>query len=398
MKKLLLATSVFALLSVSVAKADMFSLHLTQSSTSIDAARGFDSVTDLFDYYKNGKLDSIFSAYDDTKASTGVIDFRGIEMTLSFNNSAVLTFSAPEAGISPMTFDGGSQKESFKMFRNYLKNNKDNLLKKILSATVQNTPYDMVAGSPNSLMATMADNAFERGGGGLNGNFVSYLSPNASIHHFKYKGKSKKANVYALPLGKSFQFSNGSALIFDMPISYTDMDGSASYAAQLGTAFKIQTINNDKLSWNLTPAARIGVVGSEEMLSGGILYSGSLTSNIRVPVGKITYSLTNMVGYIRDMSVNVAGYEVDYDLSNIVYKNGFALDWKVRQKWRAGASYDYTFYTGSDLFIDHYHDMKLFLTKELEKGKYFSAISLVADYSFDGDDYYAYKLGLNFSF
>ena len=390
---LVFATLCFA----NTAKADMFTLHLQQGN--IDETRGFESVIDLFDRYEDGTLDSIISGYDDTKASFGQIDFRGIPMTLRFDDNAVLTFNVPDADIHNMTFDGGSQEESFQLLKDWLKNNKDGLMKKILKAGVEKTPYDMVAGNPNSLMATMTDNSFQRAGGGGWGTFVSYISPNASQHSFDFDGDTKKARVYSLPLAKTFDFGNsGYALLFDMPLTYADMDGSVSYAAQLGLGLKIPVINNDKMSWNLIPAGRVGAIGSEDMLSGGILYSGTLTSDLQIPVGNFTYGLTNMVGYIRDYSLKVDDYEIEYDLQNTIFKNGVSVRWDFADKWALNGSYAYTFYSGSELFIDDYHDTGVALVRKFDKGSFFSGMALVGNYAFGSNDYQAYRLGINLLF
>ena len=116
---LVLATLCFA----HEAKADMFTLHLTQGN--IDETRGFTSIIDLFDRYEDGSLDAIINGYDDTAASVGQIDFRGIPMTLRFDDNAVLTFNVPEADINNLTFDGGTQEASFELLKDWLKNNKD---------------------------------------------------------------------------------------------------------------------------------------------------------------------------------------------------------------------------------------------------------------------------------
>ena len=122
-----LALTFAALCLATEAKAEMFTLHLQQTSTNINETRGFESVIDLFDRYEDGTLDSIINGYDDTKASFGQIEFRGIPMTLSFDDSAVLTFNVPEADINNLTFNGGTQEESFKLLKNWLEDNKDGL-------------------------------------------------------------------------------------------------------------------------------------------------------------------------------------------------------------------------------------------------------------------------------
>ena len=406
MRKILAAMGICLTLTVTSAKADMFSLHLTQAASGIDELRQFKSVEDIFDHYKDGDLKSLFSNYDNTKASVGLLDFRGIMMRLSFSASTItpgvdskLTFDAPSVGVTGLTFDGGSQEESFKLLRDYLKNNRDGLLKKVLKASVADTPYDAVAGNPGSLMATMVDSSYQRGGGGVMGNFVSYLAPDAAVHHFKINGETKEAKVLSLPMGKTFQFDNGAALLFDLPLAYTDWEGSKSYSAQLGMGLKIPLVQNDSIQWNLTPSARAGVVGSTDMLSGGVLYFGGLTNYIKVPLGSaVNISMTNMAGYIRDMGVKVAGYEVEYDLKNMVFKNGASADWQFANKWYIGAGYSYTFYSGSDLYVDKYHEVSTSLTRQFEKDSFFSGVALVGKYVFDRDHYYAYRAGINFLF
>ena len=177
MKKVLLLTTALTMM-VATAQAKMFELHVNQPLTGINETRGFDSVIDIFDHYQDGSLDSIFNAYDDTKGADFVLNFRGIDMNLQYAANNDLTFNVPSIGFTKTFGDGsGTQKSNFKLFKDYLKENKDGLLRKILKATVANTPYDMVAGNPNSLMANMADNTFQRGGGGVLGSFLSYVSP-----------------------------------------------------------------------------------------------------------------------------------------------------------------------------------------------------------------------------
>ena len=270
-------------------------------------------------------------------------------------------------------------------------------MKKILKSGVEKTPYDAVAGNPNSMMATMADTSYQRAGGGVLGNFVSYISPDAARHHFKNNGEDVTATVYTLPLAKSFEVGS-SKIMVDMPISYANIDDSKAYSGQLGLAWAIPVIKTDKFVWTLTPGIRGGITGSKDMLSGGILYSGSLGSHIEVPYNNWTFGMTNMVGYIRDVSLDIAGYEIDYELRNTVFKNGVSVRYDFSDEWALSTSYDYTFYEGSELFIDDYHDINVSLIRKLEKGGFLSGIALVGNYSFDGDDYYAYRLGISFLF
>ena len=185
MKKILLMATALSLVVTATADAKLFSVHVEQGV--LNETLGFNSVKDIFDNYEDG-LNTIFNTYSTTTASNTTLDFRGIMMNLNFDASHKLNFKVVSLGIDE-TFDGGSQEASFSLFKDYLKHNRDGLLKKILKSSVADTPYDMVAGNPNSLMSTMVDDTFQRGGGGILGNFVSYLSPDASTHYFKFNGE-----------------------------------------------------------------------------------------------------------------------------------------------------------------------------------------------------------------
>lgn len=392
MKKLRIIILLFLL--ISNAKADLFTLHVEQGS--INETRSFKSILDLFDKYEDGELDTIINGYDKMAPATGSINFRGIMMYLDFDAGNNLTLKVPNIDIN-MTFNStdGTQETSFDALTDYLKANQDDLLKKILNATVSETPYDLVAGNPNSMMSMMVNSSYNISQNNLYGAMVSYLSPNASKHNFSFQGEDVSATVLSLPLGYLFNFGDsGWALILDMPLTYMDIDGSVSYAAQLGLSLNIPCTSY----WNLVVSSRAGAIGSEDMLSGGALFGGSITSNLKVPVGKWEFGMTNLVGIIKDFSLKVADYEIEYDLQNYAFKNGLSVAYNFTDKYSTMLEYNYTFYTGDDLFIDKYNEITFYLTRLFEKGSFVEGISLVGNYTFDGDIYKAYKVGFNILF
>lgn len=392
MKKLRII--ILLLLLINNAKADLFTLHVEQGS--INETRSFKSILDLFDKYENGELDTIINGYDKMAPATGSINFRGIMMYLDFDAGNNLTLKVPNIDID-MTFNSidGTQESSFDALTDYLKANQDDLLKKILNATVSETPYDLVAGNPNSMMSMMVNSSYNISQNNLYGAMVSYLSPNASKHNFSFQGEDVSATIFSLPLGYSFNFGDsGWALIFDMPLTYMDIDGSISYAAQLGISLNIPLTSY----WNVILGGRAGAIGSEDMLSGGALFGGSIASNLKIPVGNWEFGMTNLAGIIKDFSLKVADYEIEYDLQNYAFKNGLSVAYNFTDKYSTMLEYNYTFYTGDDLFIDKYNEITFYLTRLFEKGSFVEGISLVGNYTFDGDIYKAYKVGFNILF
>lgn len=392
MKKLRII--ILLLLLISNAKADLFTLHVEQGS--INETRSFKSILDLFDKYEDGELDTIINGYDKMAPASGSINFRGIMMYLDFDFSNNLTFKVPNIDID-MTFNStdGTQESSFDALTDYLKANQDGLLKKLLNATVSETPYDLVAGNPNSMMSMMVNSSYNISQNNLYGAMVSYLSPNASKHNFSFQGEDVSATILSLPLGYSFNFGDsGWALILDMPLTYMDIDGSISYAAQLGMSLNIPLTNY----WNVILGGRAGAIGSEDMLSGGALFGGSIASNLEIPVGNWKFGMTNLASIVKDFSLKIADYEIEYDLQNYAFKNGLNITYNFTDKYSTMFEYNYTFYTGDKLFIDKYHELTLYLTRLFEKGSFVEGISLVANYTFDGDIYKAYKVGFNILF
>lgn len=392
MKKLRIL--ILLLLLINNAKADLFTLHVEQGS--INETRSFKSILDLFDKYEDGELDTIINGYDKMAPASGSINFRGIMMYLDFDSSNNLTFKVPNIDID-MTFNStdGTQESSFDALTDYLKANQDGLLKKLLNATVSETPYDLVAGNPNSMMSMMVNSSYNISQNNLYGAMVSYLSPNASKHNFSFQGEDVSATVLSLPLGYSFNFGDsGWALILDMPLTYMDIDGSVSYAAQLGMSLNIPLTSY----WNVILGGRAGAIGSEDMLSGGALFGGSIASNLEIPVGNWKFGMTNLASIVKDFSLKIADYEIEYDLQNYAFKNGLNIAYNFTDKYSTMLEYNYTFYTGDKLFIDKYHELTLYLTRLFKKGSFVEGISLVANYTFDGDIYKAYKVGFNILF
>lgn len=388
------------------AKADLFTITLTQGPNTV--TKGFTSVIDIFDKYQNGELNTILAGYDKDAAATGNLNFRGIEMTLDYTGAganSTLTLQIPALGINE-TFGGAgnTQEQAFDKFKDYLKSNQADLMTRILKESVSNTPYDAVAGNPSSLMSQMADLAFSNPTQNVtehavasqqSGGFV-LLSPSGSQHKIKgADGIERTATTMNLPLGYTFKLDNNWAVGIDMPISYIDMDGSKTYAAQLGASLQIPLYQE---KWLLTLSGRAGATASEDALSGGILYMASATSRYTQRItDSSTLVIINMFGIIKDYTLDVEGYNIKYGLKNNVYKNGLEFRQKLSEKVAMTIlGYD-TRYTGSNLYVDAYDEVGLRITRYFSKDSFFTGLDFTATYIF-GDHYKAYTVGLSFLF
>ena len=387
------------------AKADLFTITLSQGTNT--TTQGFTYVMDLFDQFENGTLNTILAGYDTTADADAFLDFRGIRMDLKYRNLGSLqqlVFDVPSIGINNLLFYGATQEEAFDAFKEYLKSNQDDLLTKILKESVSSTPYDAVAGNPSSLMSQMVDIAFSNPTLNItnqavtsnqSGGFV-ILSPSGGTHKITGEdGIERTATTINLPLGYTFKFDNNWALGIDMPLSYIDLDGSITYAAQLGVSLQIP-LYKDK--WSLVVSGRVGATASEDSLSGGILYMASVTSNYRFDLSdKTSLTVMNMYGHIQDYTLDVKGYDIEYGLKNNVFKNGVSVKQNLSEKTALTVfGYD-TRYTGSDLYIDAYDEIGLSFTRYFSGDGFFTGMDVTASYTF-GDNYKAYRAELSFLF
>ena len=247
-KKLCGFCALAALVAPLTAKASLFDLHVVQLGTGIDQTVGFDSVMDIFDAYQDGTLNKYFAGYSKTDNAVADLNFRGVPVKLTYTGGGTnLHLQIPAIGYDKV-FVGATQQETFSQFKEEMKKNANGLLKDLVTTTVKTTPYDAIAGNPSSLMNSMADTAFDNpvlkttnaaNASGQDGGFV-ILNPSAGKHKVKdATGVTKEAKTISVPLGYTFKLKNNWALGLDMPLSYTDFDGSVTYSAQLGATLQI---------------------------------------------------------------------------------------------------------------------------------------------------------------
>lgn len=124
---------------------------------------------------------------------------------------------------------------------------------------------------------------------------------------------------------------------------------------------------------------------------------GTVASNFSFNVGKTTFTVSNMYGRIKDYTLDVEGYNIDYGLDNNVFKNGLQVAHPLTEKTKLSFFFYDTRYTGSDLYIDAYDEVGISISKYFEKKSFFTGLDFTAAYTF-GDNYKAYRVGFSLLF
>ncbi|QIE43485.1 hypothetical protein [Meridianimarinicoccus aquatilis] len=394
--------------------ADNFTIRVTTNGTTGSAtAKTIEEFADLG--LKSSGLDSVNAAYTDTSVATADLNFRGLPMVVTFPDSGPgLIYSIPELGFT-RAFNAQSTREANgDDLEDYLKNDIDGLLSKVLDYLVSETGTDPVAGNPASLQGTMIAGDFTAGTG---------LGPgNGSQASTGDGGGEGRRNVYGIGARLGQYSVNGNdittidlpltfvrpledpryALIIDMPLTFVDTNGSETVAASLGVGMRVPITTR----WTLTPMLRAGATGSVDLGSLAALYSGSLSSSYKFNWGQTEINIGNMLSYISttDVSDAIDDYQVDYDLQNTVSRNGVGFSGPLSYKlfgaettWEASVVNTQIF--GDAVYIDNYTDMAVsFGTKQSRNGLTWDAIRIGFTYTVGNNDFQGGRINFGYQF
>lgn len=361
------------------------------------AQDGTNKARHIPDFFDDATLSSIDIGYDGTQAVAATLDLRGLAADASFDAfSNTLRFQVPAAGID-VSFDGATREEAQANFEAWLEGDTDSGLApseattRLFQALVAESPVDPVAGNPNSLQSRMFDADYRMGTDGGLGPDLFGLNLGGGI----FRGGDY--DVYAIDVPIRFRFGLGEriGLMLDLPTAFTSTQGAWSGMGSAGLGLSVKPVS----WWSITPAARIGAAGSVDLGGLAALYSGTLTSHVRVPLGPVSVGLGNMGGVAKTIDgIEVAGYEVSYELTNWAIRNGGYVELGLGNEGRLAQlalrlhASDARFF-GDDLYLDAYQEVGLSLAAGLPLG----GLQVGASYLI-GDDYsgVSARLGLRF--
>lgn len=340
--------------------ADLFGITVTTEGET--ASQTFSSAIDMFDAIDDDLFTTLAPAYTDTSLATSLVNFRGVPMVLEYRDAGnTLYFSVPELGIEE-AFTGNSRRNSENAFIAYFKGNENHIGRDITRYAIAETAADPVAGNPGSLMSQMAGADYSVGTRGTTGALPEISSDTTTIafgaRFGRYSIRDQDSNVYSLPLRTSIAFGGGKALIVDLPLTLVEIENAYSYSGSLGLGVRLPITS----IWTLTPAVRAGVVGSSDLGALAYLYNGSLTSNLHFALPGFELDIGNSAMLSQAGSAEVKGYEFEYDVSNVITRNGATVT-RPLSRPLFGHAADLqlaavnTQFFGDQLFIENYTDL-----------------------------------------
>lgn len=366
----------------------LFRIGLTlgqPGGTTITDSYGVDVADDSQDFMSPEWLTARYGArYNDRLAVSGLLDFRGLPIYGFYDaNSTVFRISVPaldaEGEVYQNRFVGATRQESYDLFNDYLDDidgpEAERLVRLLLKSLARYSPVDPLAGNPNSIQGGLVRSSLDLSSGdsaieqAANGGTNTAGDP--WIMGANYSGGSSGGGRYDFMrvdgrVSRSFRLSEGgrALLKFDMPISYSEVNGARAANAQLGVGVEFPLIAQ---RWSLEPRLGYGITASDQLGSLGHMISTTVASRFVLGgLGRGKLVIGNMVGYTSTMSTGFTGYNINPGLKNWAFRNGVAYDLplKFRSFGRNAslrASYTLTNYAGDKLYYNKFHEMTVSL-------------------------------------
>jgi hypothetical protein len=333
-------------------------------------SQNFSNAQSLIDALTTSGFKVINPAYTVTSIATADIDFRGVDLQMIYATSGTdLIFTVPELNYNRVFAQGATRGENEQDLEDFLRANGDNIVTRILGLTVANTPIDPVAGNPASLMSRMVESDYFLGttvgpapdpvAGSASGydRTQNLVGLNARFGRFTADGLD--SDVIDLPLTYVLPLQDPRyAINFDLPLTYVDSEGSASFGGSFGIGVRLPLLDN----WTLTPALRAGAVASTDLGSAATVGGASLTSNYRFRYNDMQFSIGNSVSYIRTFPLEIEDTTLDYDQQNFVFRNGISIAGPLEYKlfgqsttWEV--SIVNTQFVGDPVYVGNYFDI-----------------------------------------
>ena len=131
-----------------------------------------------------------------------------------------------------------------------------------------------------------------------------------------------------LTLATEFHFNDTIGLSLTTPLRYQTIKSADIFSGGeiVGLPITIMPAKGGTFFWQVTPAGHAGLVGSQDLVSGGLIYGGQINSSFGVNLGGgLTVTVADEAGYFRGADLDIAGYDFNTRLNQWQFKNGLQI-------------------------------------------------------------------------
>lgn len=283
---------------------------------------------------------------------------RGLPATIAYDGTEIV-FKVPAAGVDRRFGTTAADRDAAQdELEAYLKGEGNGTLTQILKAAAARTALDPVAGNPSSLMSRMAATLHDTGTRAAPGKGFYF---DAGAEAARVTASDARTTTLTAQPGLGYGFDNGWTLALDMPLAWQQTEEADTWSGHLSLGLTMPITD----AWSLTPAVTAGAVGSVDLGAGAVLTGGGVTSRYEAALTeRLTLVVGNTAGMLTTVPIRVGDYEVDYDLTNVVARNGVTAVYSTGvdafgEPLRLSVGVTDTRFFGDELYSDSYEQISL---------------------------------------
>jgi hypothetical protein len=259
-----------------------------------------------------------------------------IEFQQSFNSSGnrIITLKVPSVGVK-QTFSSADGSLSSQI-EHYLKRDGLAKLSAFQSVVGRSSPAGVVDGNPLAATALLEDAGYQE--------FALHPTP------FDFNGKQFSTDggrtvsrywvdggvldaggisgqYVNLTLATEFNFNDFIGLSFTSPLRFQTLKSADIFMGGevVGLPLHILPAVGGPISWQVTPEVQGGAVGSQDLVSGGLLYGAQINSSLSLNLAGFIVTLADNAGYDHGENLDISGYHFDTQVNDWIFKNGLEI-------------------------------------------------------------------------
>jgi hypothetical protein len=349
---------------------DLFVISGTSNGTPITPVGG-SNLIDLVNAAVNNK--GQFASLANTNASLS-LSYGGVPNAITIdknpaNTFATLTFINKNGTRTTRTFDttaaAANGRSLQRLIEDYLKKDGAGDLKTFSQAIDARSVVGVSDGNPNAGTARMADAVYSRFGRFNRQSIMAVptapTDPNdpstagleaadfqlrLGVGGYTYDVNGFSGQSIGLNLSADWTFTPRVGLTLGSYVAYNSADSADVYHVGFYLGVPVRPVlgtDSQPWTWEVTPSVAVGASGSQDELSGGILYGFAGTSLLRYQATpRLAFELSDQIGYYTGTAVGLASLRVDPGVDQWILKNGLEAQYSVGERgWYlyGGASY-----------------------------------------------------------
>lgn len=299
--------------------------------------------------------DKEFAALDN-QAWTAEALYFGVPKALQFESNAdrtVVTLTSRLTGLD-VTFTGVDSDEVEDELVDWLKADGSKELAKLDKEIRKRSAAALSDGNPNAATAMIANSAFR---GFTMGEVTGGIAYSFGQFDVDTPSGTMKGEQHRLNLRPSFRIGERVAFMWDIPIDYTEIEGTDIYGVGMNMGLRVNILKPSEerqYAWGLTPFAGVMARGSADAASGALVWQAGIGSKFDYTFSeKVVLTVGNQVSTFSDISISYDDYEFEQDISQTITKNGARVGYRIFPKVELDASLVNTYFF-EDAVIGNY--------------------------------------------